>query len=85
MEQTDNVKEFVALNSQRPVTAGQVNNPRKGGGTYWISDIRFDFTLAELRSMPMPKWPWDFPDYQNTREQGEFGEGCTIRRAPEHG
>lgn len=84
VDQTDNVKKFLEHNKTEPVTVGEVRSAQRGA-RYWISDTKYEFTLEEVRSMGMPKWPWDFPEYQNTREQGEFGEGCTIRRAPEHG
>lgn len=83
MSQTDNVKRFVELNKTSPVLSGSAD--RGGGGSYRLaSGYWFSFTLDEARSMPMPKWPWDFPDYVNTREDGEFGDGATVLRDPDY-
>lgn len=77
-------KKFMAMNRTSPVVAGEALP--QGGGIYTLANgVVSKFNLEEVRSMPMPKWPWDFPEYENAREQGEFGEGATVRRAPEHG
>lgn len=80
----DHVRKFIAINARCPVSEGQAIPT--GGAIYTLANgTMFKFTLAELRSMPAPKWPWDFPGYENAREQGEFRDGATVRRAPEHG
>lgn len=50
---------FIAANKESGVVSGAAFNG--GGGNYTLADGRsFDLSLADMRSMPMPRW--DFGD-----------------------
>lgn len=52
---TRKVKEFIIANKTSPVVSGSAF--RHGGGTLTLANgRRTTFTLAEMRSMPDPRW-----------------------------
>lgn len=52
---TEKAKRFIAANANSPVVSGSAKP--EGGARYRLRDGKvFVLTLAECRSMPMPKW-----------------------------
>lgn len=71
-KRTINVVHFMEENATCAVVAGEAFP--KGGGRYKLAnELHFNFTLEEMRSMPMPKWPWDFPGYKESDTQDPEG------------
>jgi hypothetical protein len=55
---TPKAAEFTKANAKSGVISGAVF--AGGGGNYTLADGRsFDLSLADMRSMPMPKWDFD--------------------------
>jgi len=62
IQPTKKAARFMAANKEIPVVSGA--GMPGGGGTYTLKDGRsFRLSLEDMRSMPMPKWPWDFEGY----------------------